>query len=557
LKNNSQESLAEIYPGIKKILWFSIIISVLPIILVMLGADFSSAQHTFDYENAANMDKVQRIDQHFHLLNGAFTHTLLEWSAFSVAIFTVLLALANNKMTRSNTTLIIAFALFMSGFMDAFHTLAADRLIPSTADTSDLVPFTWAICRIFNALIMKFGVLLVIITGIQNTKNSKHVIFTCIAFVIISYLIVHYCAASENLPQTMYTGDDKIFGVITRPWDMISLIFFLINVIFVYPYFYKKFRSIFAASLWISAIPDIATQLHMTFGSTALFDNNFNIAHFLKIISYLVPCLGLLLDYIRTYEAEQKANKVVLMAQLKLKMRATELSNANSELERFVYISSHDLKSPLRAIDHLASWIEEDKSMELSTESKDNLSKLRSRINRMETLINDLLRFSKVGKDKREIVEVNIANLINEIKETQMIPEGFQVKVVDWSPTFTTLRTSLYHVFDNLISNAIKHHHDQPNGSVEISCNEEDNFYKFFVKDNGPGFDVEYKDKAFTIFQTLQSRDKTEGSGIGLAIVKKMVEAEGGTIDVESKEHEGANFIFTWPKIINTGGRNA
>ena len=140
-------------------------ICALPFILNLLGVDFGSSKKSFDLALASQMTGPQVVDSMFYRLTGAFTHTLLEKSAFLVAIFTVFLAFIHFSIKRDITTPVIGLALFCAGSMDAFHTLAADRLIPAVADNRNLIPFTWAICRFFNALIMIVGIGMFLIRG--------------------------------------------------------------------------------------------------------------------------------------------------------------------------------------------------------------------------------------------------------------------------------------------------------------------------------------------------------------------------------------------------------
>ncbi len=238
----------------------------------------------------------------FQSMSGSFLHTLLEWTATMIALFTVVLAFAHFAVKRDVVTPVIALALLAAGTMDAFHTLAADRLIAASADNNQLIPFTWAICRTFNAVIpLSALVMLFFMRRWSPTDAPRRSIWvvavTAIALSAIAILIVQYSATSPNLPQTMFPG-----SAITRPWDVYPLVIYAFSGFLLYPLFLRKFSTYFAYALWLSVIPDVVTQLHMAFGSAALFDHHFNIAHFMKVVAYAVPCLGLILDYVRTYQ---------------------------------------------------------------------------------------------------------------------------------------------------------------------------------------------------------------------------------------------------------------
>ncbi|MEG3840126.1 PAS domain S-box protein [Microcoleus sp. herbarium14] len=248
-------------------------------------------------------------------------------------------------------------------------------------------------------------------------------------------------------------------------------------------------------------------------------------------------------------------------AEESLRLRAVELSwtaqtlakttsilrKRNQELDQFAYVVSHDLKAPLRAIANLSSWIEEDLSDSMTEDTLHQMNLLRGRVHRMEALIEGLLQYSRVGRIQVASETVKVEKLLAEIIDSLAPPSGFEVKVEPGMPTFVTERLPLQQVFANLISNAIKHNRGE-SGHVKISVEELDDFYEFFVTDDGPGIAPQYHDKVFVIFQTLEARDKVENTGIGLSLVKKIVEGQGGSISLESAEGKGATFRFTWPK---------
>ncbi|MEG4575630.1 PAS domain S-box protein [Microcoleus sp. N3A4] len=223
------------------------------------------------------------------------------------------------------------------------------------------------------------------------------------------------------------------------------------------------------------------------------------------------------------------------------------LRKRNQELDQFAYVVSHDLKAPLRAIANLSSWIEEDLSESMTEDTLHQMNLLRGRVHRMEGLIEGLLQYSRVGRIQVASEMVKVEKLLAEIIDSLAPPSGFEVKVEPGMPTFVTERLPLQQVFSNLISNAIKHNRAE-SGNVTISVKELDDFYEFSVADDGPGIAPQYHDKVFVIFQTLEARDKVENTGIGLSLVKKIVEGQGGSILLVSAEGEGAIFRFTWPK---------
>lgn len=252
-------------------------------------------------------------------------------------------------------------------------------------------------------------------------------------------------------------------------------------------------------------------------------------------------------DYKQTQIAlEKRAQELVRLNQL-LMQATTNLERQNREQEQFTSIVSHDLKAPLRGIKSLASWIEIDSAHLLPEDSKQHLHLLKDRITRMQNLIDGLLRYSRIGRVEIPLEKVSVKEMLQEIVDSLDPPEGFTVEIAQPMPTFHTRQLLLRQVFSNLLSNAIRYC-DRPDGKVTLACEEQETHYLFTVADNGPGIAPKYHEKIFEIFQTLQSRDRTESTGIGLSIVKKVVELEGGTVTLKSKLGEGAIFQFTWTK---------
>jgi signal transduction histidine kinase len=232
---------------------------------------------------------------------------------------------------------------------------------------------------------------------------------------------------------------------------------------------------------------------------------------------------------------------------VKLDKSFSELARKNKELDQFGYVVSHDLKAPLRGIDNIVRWIEEDHQHELSTPLKKYIELVKGRILRLEALINGLLEYSKIGRTKLIIDTVNVTNMIKEIAEI-IVPKSFTFSIKGCLEEFPAEKLRLEQVFTNLISNAVKYH-DKPGGTITVSCEEFDkDFYQFEVRDDGPGIAAEYHEKIFIIFQTLKEKDAFESTGVGLAIVKKIIDEQKGTIKVVSEPGQGSAFIFTWPK---------
>ena len=228
-------------------------------------------------------------------------------------------------------------------------------------------------------------------------------------------------------------------------------------------------------------------------------------------------------------------------------IRTAEAERHVKELEQFAYVTSHDLKAPLRGIANLATWLEEDLSEILTDATREQLSLLRDRVQRMNALIEGLLEYSRIGKTAQSMMDVDTGELLTEIVDSLSPPDGFIVDVDTNMPTLHTDRIHLYQVFSNLISNSIKHARNEQ-GHAWVTVQDQGEYYEFTVNDDGPGIAPKYHDKVFMMFQTLAVNDYGSNTGIGLALVKKIVQEHGGSITLESEEGNGAKFLFSWPK---------
>ncbi len=223
------------------------------------------------------------------------------------------------------------------------------------------------------------------------------------------------------------------------------------------------------------------------------------------------------------------------------------LEQRNQDLDSFVHIVSHDLKAPLRAVANLSEWIEEDLAGSLTAANQEQMTLLRSRVNRMGSTIDGLLEYARIGRTEDTQQLVVVAQLLAEVIESLSPPPKFTISIAPNLPTLYTKPLLMSQVFANLIGNAIEHH-DRLDGSIQIDIAEYGDCYEFAIADDGAGIEPEYHDKIFTIFQAVNPQKRSDSTGIGLAIVKKIVEAEGGTIRLESQLGKGTTFYFTWPK---------
>jgi len=223
------------------------------------------------------------------------------------------------------------------------------------------------------------------------------------------------------------------------------------------------------------------------------------------------------------------------------------LESTNKELDKFAYVVSHDLKAPLRAIGNLTGWIEEDAGHMLPDMVRKNFNLIKNRVIRMESLINGILDYSKAAKSENQYENIDLNEVVHNSFDLLGQPSDCEIKIKEQLPMIFTDRSKINQVILNLVSNAVKFN-DRKNKIIEVKCIDEDDHYKIGITDNGPGIDSKFHDKIFKIFQTLNTRDEFESSGVGLAIVKKILDEEGGKIWLESEIEKGTTFYFTLPK---------
>ena len=223
-----------------------------------------------------------------------------------------------------------------------------------------------------------------------------------------------------------------------------------------------------------------------------------------------------------------------------------KITKQNKQLDQFAYVVSHDLKAPLRAINTLAEFLEEDLEDKLDDNTRKNFILLKNRASRMQRLITDILEYSKIGKEKLATIDVDLNILLKEIVSGLIYPDSFSITIPDNIPSIRAKRVFLYQIFSNLISNAIKYN-DKENGSLDIKFKESSKSMEFSFTDNGPGIDPLYHAKIFDVFQTIDAKDDVDSTGIGLSTVKKIIEEMDGNIQVKSEIGDGSTFIVTLP----------
>lgn len=249
-------------------------------------------------------------------------------------------------------------------------------------------------------------------------------------------------------------------------------------------------------------------------------------------------------------EKREAAEKKLQEKARVLAIESKRLNDLNDELEAYAYASSHDLKSPLRGIRQLASWIEEDLHAEgvtLPEDCREHFDVMKSRITRMENLLDDLLAYSRAGHISGELTLINVKTLSFELLELLNTTSKITLHIDDNIKDFNSFQAPLALVIRNLLDNSIKHN-DKKGGNIWLDIIEKDNYFEFSMKDDGPGVNASDFERITRIFSTLKAKDEVEGSGMGLAIIQKIINKFEGSLSFASEQGEGLTVIFTWPK---------
>ena len=274
-------------------------ICTLPYLLNLIGVDFGSI-------SSPQPDKTQDYSQAM----GSLHHALMEWSAIVVAILTAFATFLHYSRNRDITIPILGVALVCAAMVDVFHILASTQIISSHSEQKDFIPFTWALSRQFNALIIILGLGINLWLARYNIQKHRvsgernRLLIIVVGFLLLTAVAIYWVYSSQSLPQTIYLD-----ALISRPYDVLPLALFVIAGTLAWSW-YKISHSIVKFALLVSLVPAVATQLHMAFGSTALFDSHFNIAHGLKIVTYTCIFAGVIFDLTLSNSVQKSKNPV-------------------------------------------------------------------------------------------------------------------------------------------------------------------------------------------------------------------------------------------------------
>lgn len=384
----------------------------------------------------------------------------------------------------------------------------------------------WSLILIACAYVLNYFMLL----RHKNMRVAYYVTLLSTFFVI--HLLTYYSGGIRNSGM-FYLGALVLCGFMLLGSKGGKLIAYLSVAHLIYFYFITENTS-WVTNILVGSDDKLLNQDFLITGVLAIF---FIAAQ----VNYLESGRNIVIQRITQSRNELRQKNIELADNIKA------LEKINRELDKFASIVSHDLKAPLRAIGNLTGWIEDDMKGKMPADVQENFNAIKQRVRRMEGLINGLLEYSKADRKRGEVVTVDSKKLVTDTLDFIGKPENLQLEFTTPMPVFPADKLLLEQIFANLLDNSVKYN-DKSTVQIKVSAEEKNNQWLFAVTDNGPGIDRQYHEKVFVIFQTLKRRDEVESTGVGLAIVKKIIEEKGGKIWVESEAGKGATFKFTWPK---------
>ena len=477
-------------------------------------------------------------------------HTITEVIGAILALIVGLVAIVRFYAKKNNMYLFVGTGFIGTALLDSYHAVVTssffDQLLPSAP--SSLIPWSWNASRTFLALLMALSYWAW--KREQRLKAAGGIGEGAVYIgVSVLTLISFYFFAFVPLPRAYYP--ELFFG---RPEEFVSATLFLMALI---GYLEKGIwrQDPFENPLVVSLLIGFTGQALFMSRSFGLFDAMFDAAHLLKVASYAVMLEGLLKNtYALFVQAERSSAELSrvnddLLEELSARREAENaLARSNAELEQFAYIASHDLQEPVRSLVSYSTLLREDLGEGLSEDAATDLDYIAKAANRMQTLITDLLAFSRAGRAAMKTEIVSLDECVDESLEalrSHLQQSGARIEC-QALPRVVGDATLLTQLYQNLLSNALKFARDgEP--EVELTVPQTGDVWTLGVRDNGIGLKLEYAEQIFEPFKRLHGLTEYPGTGIGLAICRKIVEHHGGRIWVESRPAEDAHFKFTLP----------
>jgi signal transduction histidine kinase len=505
----------------------------IPLLLNLFGIDLGNVIEQLSPVKVIEMSRIEEQAGYRDLLTGKYAHTIFVSISVTVALLTFILALVDYNIRREAGTLIIAMAFFCSGLLETFHLLVSTRVIPMYVNSYYLTSYTWFYCRLFLASIISLGILFYLLPGKRSTaaamktveKRFGHfLIFVAVVFAMLTFATILFLLLSSNVSASAYP-----YRNIARNFELIPLAVYLFAALYLLPKYCERLPTVFSKSIMLSMIPAVAAQLYMTFGSLELYDNSFNISHFLHAATYFIPFAGLCLNYIEAHRKEKTANELLVQSE---KLALTG---------RMTRMLAHEVRNPLTNINLSAEQLHSG-FLSADESGRRYIEIIERNTKRINDLISEMLNVSRPSE--LELKEHTIYSLVddalarakdrielNQIRIEKIYSDNIHSLMLDAEKICTA--------FLNIIINAVEAM-EQGKGVLKIYISVFRDFCEVIFEDNGKGISHDLLLKIFEPFYT----GKTSGTGLGLPAAKNIIESHGGVIEVESLEGKGSRFII-------------
>lgn len=455
---------------------------------------------------------------------------------FSIVIGFALFVVAWNtrRVMDNRYFLFIGIAYLFVAFFDLIHLFAYKGMGVFPANDANLPTQLWIAARYMEA------VSLLIAPFFIRTKARAGIMFSC-CFGVTA--VVSLAIARNIFPDCFVEGTGLTTFKIYSEYAICAILAAALAVLVRHrAEFDGKVLNLLVASILATIVSELAFTFYVS-----VYGLSNMVGHYFKIISfYLIYNAVVVTGLVKPYDL---LFRNLTESEARLRERTEQSENANRELESFAYSVSHDLRAPLRAISGFSEMLLKEIGGSLDPESKRKFNVIRENARKMDQLIDDILNFSRTGRTFLSRSGINMEMLVQDVwRELRdgNSERNMELKT-DPMPPATGDRALLRQVLSNLLGNAVKFTRDRELAVIEVSGSNSGAFNSYCVRDNGVGFDMQHYDKLFEIFRRLHSSGDFDGTGVGLAIVKKIIDKHGGRIWAESKPGEGAAFWFTLP----------
>ncbi|WP_018015890.1 response regulator [Teredinibacter turnerae] len=493
-------------------------------------------------------------------------HALLEGVAIIMALLSGALALSHYRISRKIIAPILGLSLLCAASMDLFHTLVSLRLVDTQTASNAMISFSWAVARIVSAVVLLVGLTLLMLTGrghLSARMANLPYVLGLIFFLLGIGLIIALVRWPE-LPNTLFPE-----RLLKHPLDVVPLLLNLAVGGLLLVRLLRRQGDVLAEALLVSLLPMLAAEIYMIFGSSALYDHYDFAAHGLKILSYSVPFVGLLLDHHYTYHLDTLKTNQLHQTYRELQERTHELLKSHRSLEEsnrfkteFLASVTHELRTPLNSVIGFSRVLLKSRSNEQSSKEHRAVEAIFRNSTHLLGVINDILDLSKIETgsitlEKSEFLLSDVIQEVFEMLEPLADKKQLTFQLLNYARNLRLVSdmAKLRQVLINLCSNAVKY---TERGSVVICIERADHeelgeVVKISVRDTGIGIEESEKNKLFVEFSRTEAaiNSGAEGTGLGLMISAKLVQVLGGAIDFDSEFGVGSEFRVCFPTALS------